>query len=105
MNWQQKFAAVASLCDVCVRMRKPDDWYVSAVGRSLVFAGGALLGGSYGNGATPEAAIEDDWTKVGSGTPLKIEDHRGIRSARWNGFMWDTITQEQAAAISPEDLP
>lgn len=88
MTWEQKFAALQALTDTNLRMRKPGDWYVQAFNREL--AGDGLLQSIYGNGKSPEEAVENDWLNV-----TQIPSDRYIRvkgkNYRWNGFMWAQV--------------
>ena len=95
MDWQQKLQAMTSLVgtfNICLKMRKPGDWYVSVQGREILE--GSILAGSYGNGSTPQEAVEDDWRKCTE----DLKPHQCIvtnaygperRQVRWNGFMWE----------------
>lgn len=93
MTWEQKLQALQALTDTSLRMRKPGDWYVCAVGRSV--KEGAFLKGEYGNGISPESAVEDDFKKVAELLPPEhyiVVDRNGKRLARkWNGFMWQEV--------------
>lgn len=84
MTWEQKFAAIKAIArSATVEMRKPGDWYVGA---GMEHAdGSSFLIGNYGNGSTPEEAVEDHWRLYGDGTPFKVRDSW----FRWNGFMWE----------------
>jgi hypothetical protein len=92
MTWEQKLAALQVLCETSLKMRKPGDWYVSASGREI--GGDGMLIGEYGNGKTPEEAVEDDWRKIAEFLPsdryVVTGAMRGSRKqVRWNGFMWE----------------
>ena len=94
LTWEQKLEALQCLGDVCLRMRKPGDWYVSASGREI--GGDGCLVGEFGNGTTPEEAVEDEWMRYVTELPLgryivlgAFSDNR--RHVRWNGFMWQDI--------------
>lgn len=93
MTWEQKLAALQALMpDTCLRMRKPGDWYVDARGRSI--GGDGLLHGNYGNGKTPEAAIENDWlqmTEIPSDRYIVVQCGGERRQFRWSGFMWSEV--------------
>lgn len=86
MTWEQKLAALQLLADTSVRMRKPGDWYVSANGRGI--CGDGFERGCYGNGKTPEAAVEDDWLQM---TSIPFDRYIQTRKGRfrWNGYMWE----------------
>lgn len=86
MNWEQKFDALNALCEHTLCMRKPGDWYVSS---NLTTREGGVNIGTYGNGSSPDEAVNNHWDiytniilgeqyiSVGDGT-----------HAYWNGFMW-----------------
>lgn len=84
MNWEQKLAAIQALVGFSagVKMRHPGDWYVDA---SMEHAeGSSLLVGHYGNGSSPEKAVEQHWDLYGNGQPFKHGDSWYL----WNGYMW-----------------
>jgi hypothetical protein len=86
MTWEQKLQALQALGDTSLRMRKPGDWYVNTVAN--------IKGdGGYGNGATPEAAVEDHWKKFAeSGATVVVDAYSpSRREYRWNGFMWEVV--------------
>lgn len=93
MTWEQKFAALQSIADTSLRMRKPGDWYVSATGRGI--AGDGFVLGAYGNGKTPEEAIEDDFRQLAEFLPsdryVVVERGGERRQFRWTGFMWADV--------------
>jgi hypothetical protein len=99
MDWQQKFAAIQAFAgnyDTSLMMRKPGDWYVSC---GMSIGGDGPLTGSYGNGATPEDAVNEHW-EVYSNLPFnRYAVNRENKRARWNGFMWEQISDEQAEAM------
>lgn len=99
MNWQQKFEAIQAFAgsyDANLRMRKPGDWYVEC---GMSIGGDGMLLGSYGNGSTPEEAVEDHW-QIYSGLPHdRYAVNRKNDRARWNGFMWKPLSEKQAQAI------
>ena len=90
MDWQQKAAALDALHKIELHIRKPGDWYVH---HGVEIGGDGLLIGSYGNGATPEEAVEDHWRKLCDELPVgryivvnAMNNRR--RHVRWNGYMW-----------------
>jgi hypothetical protein len=95
MTWEQKLAALQAIAPTTLNMRKPGDWYVSAQGRDV--GGDGLLTASYGNGKTPQEAVEDDWRQVAE---LPFDKYvvvfvRNTRKhLRWNGYMWSDLTIE-----------
>lgn len=89
MDWQQKLMALKALCETHLCMREPGNWYVQSIGRSVIEREGRIEVGSCGNGATPEAAVNNDWDKVAKpGYALRIT---GKGYMRWNGFMWESF--------------
>jgi hypothetical protein len=90
MTWEQKLAALTALGDTSLRMRKPGDWYVDH--RGVEIGDGHILDSGHGDGATPEAAVEDRWACLTLLPPNKIIVLDAMRATRrevrWNGFMW-----------------
>lgn len=86
MTWEQKLMALQMIADTSLRMRKPGDWYVSTVGRDI--GGNGILVGSYGNGATPQLAVEDDWRLMVETIPRDLYIATPKGKFRWAGFMW-----------------
>lgn len=93
MNWEQKLEAMQALCgkhNVSLCMRRPGDWYVEVINRSI--GGDGLLRGSFGNGATPEEAVNDDWRQYVDELPNDrhiVLNSNGVRSHwQWNGYRW-----------------
>ncbi len=93
MTWEQKFAALKTLAPAWLEMRKPGDWYVNARGRYI--GGDGLLTGSYGNGRSPQAAVEDDWRQLVDMLPsdrfIVVTNGGARRHFRWSGFMWTEV--------------
>lgn len=94
MDWQQKLAALNALSECSLKMRKPGDWYVS---QRVTVKRGSVLVGEYGNGVTPEEAVNDHWNQLAEDLPrgeYLVADLSGSRKAvRWNGFMWDAVIE------------
>jgi hypothetical protein len=96
MTWEQKLQALQALSDVALHMRKPGDWYVNASMEIGADDSGVLVG-SYGNGTTPQEAVEDHWSIYT--VLLKPKEYCVIctgsqatrRHVRWNGFMWQDV--------------
>lgn len=88
MTWEEKFEALKALGNTSLRMRKPGHWYVEPGGRCI--RDGPLGDGAYGEGSTPQAAIEDDWSKIAEGGELiECSPWGGPKQlVRWNGYMW-----------------
>jgi len=86
MTWEEKLYALKELTVTRVEMRIPGDWYVSAYGRRI--GGYGLLVGAYGEGGSPQFAVEDDWSLIVTDLPegkyIRVKD----KNYRWNGFMW-----------------
>jgi len=95
MNWQQKADALNSLAEIDIKIRKEKDW---DVGQRTELGGDGVLLGSYGNGTTPEEAIENHWFKlVDDIPPGKYIVTSAMNDKRqhwlWNGYMWREIPQ------------
>ncbi len=93
MDWQQKADALNSLADIHINIREAGDWWVN---QSTEIGGDGMLLGSFGNGATPEEAIEDHWrvlvTDLAPGRYIVVSAYRDDRKQwRWNGYMWREI--------------
>ena len=95
MDWQQKAAALEALSEISIRTRGLNDWYVNQsveIGKD----GGGVLSGEYGNGSTPQKAIEDHWHVLVEGLApdeyIVINARTKYRQhVRWNGFMWENV--------------
>lgn len=97
MHWEQKLQALNALAECNVKMRKPGDWYVCH-SAELKTCGAGVLRGEYGNGASPEEAVNNHWSKL---TELPDSDYIVIgaftqnrKAFIWNGFMWQEVTKE-----------
>lgn len=100
MTWQQMLMAIQALGETSLKMRKPGDWYVSA---HTSIANAGLLEGRYGNGSTPEEAVEDHWERITNLAPHEyvVTSRGGERlNVKWTGFMWEHLTTEQARELS-----
>lgn len=99
MDWQQKAAALNALAEIHLCIRGPDDWFVS---QRVEIREEHVLVGAYGNGTTPEEAIEDHWRKLVTEIGphyLVARPYEGKRRAvRWNGFMWEDYPEPAKAA-------
>lgn len=88
MTWEQKLMALKALTTTEVKMREPGNWYVSAHARAI--KSGELARSEYGNGKTPEEAVNDDWSKIAQDHPEVILTGGPVRRVvRWNGYMWE----------------
>lgn len=86
MTWEQKLEALKALTPTHLEMRSPGDWYVSAYARFVT--DGAFQRSAYGNGASPEEAVESDWSQLVDVIPSNALIVVGDKRVRWNGFMW-----------------
>ena len=84
MTWEQKLAALKALAPTHLAMRKPGNWYVDTTVR---ISGADLSFGSYGNGKTPEEAVNAHWNIYTNIPSDRFVIVRG-KKFRWNGFMW-----------------
>jgi hypothetical protein len=108
MDWQQKAEALAALTEFNIKFRErqwrigaAEPWYVSQR-IDVKETGGSVLTGTYGNGSTPQEAVEDHWQRLVDG--LKPTEYLVVRAGdserravRWNGFMWVDVIEAQAA--------
>lgn len=93
MTWEQKLQAMTSLVgffNISLRMRHPGNWYVAVTGRHV--KSGCVEYGRYGNGKTPQEAVENDWLLY---TNLKGTEVIGVNDKcfKWNGFMWEQVNR------------
>lgn len=98
---EQKFEAVQCLARASLMMREPGNWYVS---QSVEVKNGSMLEGRYGNGKTPEEAIQDHWeqlTELDPGEYIVINAASDNRKAvRWNGYMWSEVDENLKTSTS-----
>lgn len=102
MDWQQKAAALDALAEIELRIRKPGDWYVF---QDVNVKDECILIGSYGNGSTPEEAIEDHWRILTEETkfPKYLIANAGKptrRAVHWNGFMWSEVPEPKREQVA-----
>lgn len=96
MTWEEKLDAMIALAPGTTIQRRPGaNWYVAMRGCEITKDDSGILDGRYGNGATPQLAVEDAWKTY---TELKPEEYiiRGAmsnnpRHFRWNGYMWEEL--------------
>lgn len=95
MTWEEKLAACQALSECSLKMRSPGNWYVQQCGTDITQ--GSMLVGKYGNGQTPQQAVEDHWLKL---TELAPQEYIVIRAygedrlaVKWNGYMWSTVNE------------
>jgi hypothetical protein len=94
MDWEEKLKALRELTDTQLVMRDNGNWYVSAYARET--GGDGLLHGSYGEGRSPEEAVNDDWRRLVDQLPINLyivinAYGKNRRQVRWNGHMWEDI--------------
>lgn len=105
MNHEEKMFALNALAEVSVRMRKPGDWYVD---QNVSVKDGCVLVSAYGNGSTPEEAVNNHWEEIAIKTssmkPIVVIKYTDEGSDRkhyfWNGFMWCDCTPSLRKAVS-----
>jgi len=96
MDYQEKFAAINAVAEASLLMRKPGDWYVSQP-TEITSDSSAMLSGKYGNGETPEKAIDAHWDeltrtlKPDEYVVIHAGDPKRRRHLRWNGYMWEDL--------------
>lgn len=93
MDYEQKLHALNALGECKILMRKPGDWYVSQ-GTEVKNKG--MLEGRFGNGASPEEAIENHWselTELVHGEYIVIHPRGERKAVKWNGFMWEDVKE------------
>jgi hypothetical protein len=91
MTWEQKFAAINAIAEASLKMRKPGDWYVSQNVEVKETRGSSVIVSRFGNGTTPEDAVEDHFNSLTAEQPLayvRVTKFGVIRHVLWNGFMW-----------------
>jgi len=95
MTYEEKLAALNSIAECSILMRKPGDWYVS---QSADIKSKSMLEGRYGNGKNPEDAINAHWAEMTellkAHEYVVIDPYTGRRAIKWNGFMWKDIKEE-----------
>lgn len=97
MTWEEKLVALQCLGDTCLIMRRPGDWFVSS---RAEIKQGAILAREYGNGPTPQAAVEDHWRifvdDLPPGQYIVTDAYRPERKAyRWTGYMWREVVESE----------
>ncbi len=91
----QKFEILQQISPLSLRMRSVGSWYVDCPRRYI--GGDGLMRGSFGNGKTPQEAIDDDFSQIVTYLPndryIMVEDNYGKRkNYRFNGYMWKEVT-------------
>lgn len=93
MTWEQKLAALNSITATRVLMREPGNWYVEAYARMLP-DGAHMFRGAYGEGKTPQEAVENDWDQISASPSVYISPNsEEERRVRWNGYMWEEVAK------------
>lgn len=98
MDFDQKCAALAALGELSIKFREAEwrighkePWYVS---QQIDIKRGPVSCGEFGNGMSPQDAIEDHWcrlTELKDGEYLVVRSGDNVRRVRWNGFMWSDV--------------
>ena len=99
MTWEEKLMACEALGPKCQLIaRKPGDWYVSQSGVSI--RAKYTTTSASGNGATPEAAVEDHFkilTALLRPQCVEVNYSGKMRRVIWNGFMWADAPEDPKA--------
>ena len=98
MDWQQKALALQLLVgwqNFSIKMRGVKNWYVQTKG--LERKEKSILSSGRTNGITPQDAVEQCWEwATGSEHYLIVNAYQPARRAvKWNGFMWEDVTEEK----------
>jgi hypothetical protein len=88
LNWQQKLQALNVLTPHVLCMRKPGDWFVNS---NLTIREGCVNIGTYGNGESPQEAVNDHWEIY---TNLE-KDEQCISVCDGTHVVWDTFMWKQ----------
>lgn len=106
LTTQQKWEAIKALDRrASIECRDLGDFYISA--EMHVADGSGVIIGKYGNGTTPEAAVEEHWDIYSNlsddeyiAGDLRQDDGTYVHyRKRWNGFMWADIQQYELERI------
>ena len=98
MDWQQKALALQLLVgwlNFSIKMRGVKNWYVQTKG--LERKEKSILSSGCTSGITPQDAVEQccEWA-TDSKYYLVLNAHATDRRAvKWNGFMWEDVTEEK----------
>lgn len=90
----QKFEILQQISDLSLKMRSPGSWYVDCPKRYI--GGDGFLRGAFGNGKTPQEAIENDFSQIVTYLPndryIVIDDSVGKRkNYKFNGYIWKEV--------------
>lgn len=92
MTWEEKLSALQCVAETALRMRKPGDWYVSM---RAGIGGGGMIRGEFGNGKTPEEAVNAHWDAYVTHLPSDryvVTGPEDNTRVRWAGYMWRDAT-------------
>lgn len=97
MTWEQKLQALNRLAPCRLVMRSPGDWYVEQR-TALKTHGSQILWGAFGNGSSPEAAVNNHWHVLTELAPadyvvVNAMSSSNRRAVVWNGCMWDSVEE------------
>lgn len=109
LTWEQKLKALNNLTPTEVKFRAPGDWYCYCSG-GMSICNGSICSSSYGNGATPEEAVNECFKLYSEITldnfyKTKEKDKRKYikvygssgdsdRYYFWDDFMWKEVKQD-----------
>jgi hypothetical protein len=92
MTLEEKLARLREIAHTEVLMRDNGTWYVQAYGRETQRRGSGILAGTYGDGRTPEEAVENDWEQIANLPPDRYVVLDAMspkrRHVRWGGAGW-----------------
>lgn len=92
MTWEEKLNALQHLASHFLKMRRPGDWYIHA---SLGIKKDCLLCCEYGQGKTPQEAVDNHWdiyTNLGEGQTIVVDSYKASRKEYvWDNFMWKQV--------------
>lgn len=96
MTWEEKIMALRALGgDVSLCMRSPGDWYVST--QIEIVYKEIFLRSPTQRAPTPAAAVADAWSEyTGPETTVKCKE----RYSKWNGYMWQDVTEALRASVT-----
>ena len=91
LTTEAKWGAILNLTPAATLIRRcHGNWYVNAPGREI--KRGAILDGAYGNGTTPDEAVDNDWkaiTELAPGETIILDSMKPTRrSVEWTGSGW-----------------
>lgn len=110
MDWQQKAEALAGLGEFSIIFRERQNrigsacaWYAGCA--KVEIKDNGIMRGGWGNGNTPQEAIEDYWRYLTELKPheyvlVRAYDDAQRRAVRWNGFMWADVQEPKRDAAA-----